>query len=752
MKESKYHSNRILIIDDNIDIHEDFRKILQTQEEHLQELKKALFGEEESRVLLPEYEIDSAYQGEEGLSFIEQSLKESKPYFIVFVDHRMPPGWNGIETIEKIWKLDPDIQTVICTAYSDYSWQDLIRKLGFSDRLLILKKPFDSIEVRQLTCAMDEKWQLGQQSRYQIDILQSMVDERTSEIRGTLEATTDGILVVSQFSKILDYNQNFQNIWKDLTLNNEDMESILSRKEPQELISFISSNILEDKNVKTTLENLIFNFEQNNFVDLRLEFRLKNSKIVELFTRPLKLKQDVIGRVLSFRDITEQRYFEEQLSFQATHDLLTRLPNRMLLVDRLQQGILQAKRNNTLIAVIFLDLDRFKFVNDSLGHNFGDELLKAVSERLLRCMRDSDTLCRVGGDEFIIMIGGLKEENHSLFTIKKLQETIKEPFVVNGHQLTLSCSMGISFFPKNGQDADDLLKNADAAMYRAKSLGKNNFQFYAEEMNVQMRERLDMEQNLYLAYKLGELLLYYQPIVDAKTQKIARTEALLRWQHPQLGLIPPQKFIGVAEETGLILPIGEWALRTACEQNLYWKKCGLPFLPISLNISSYQVKNIKSIEMILEVLDEMGYDGKFMMLELTENSLMEISDEVKTVFHALQNKGICFLIDDFGKGYSNLNYLMHYPISKIKIDKSFIDNLETNHLDADLIKAIIAMSHSLNKGVVAEGVETEKQYKFLLENHCDEIQGFYFSKPVSAQEYALLLKKGQFEKADSALI
>ncbi len=736
------YANRILIIDDNKDIHNDYRKVLAASDEHLSSLKEAVFGENEQSTKTPEYDIDSAFQGEEGLQKVQKSLEEKRPYFLAFVDIRMPPGWDGVETIEKILAVDSDIQTVICTAYSDYTWHEMTKRLGWSDRVLILKKPFDSIEVHQLASALQEKWKLLQQSRFKLDCLQSMVEERTAEIRATLEATTDGILVISKESKIIDYNLNFQKLWSNLTGNNEGIEPILKHKDTSEFIAFIVSNVEDGHIVKPTFEDLIYNFDETAYGELRLELHLKNGKVLEFYTRPLQLERHIIGRVLNFRDVTEQRYFEEQLTFQATHDPLTHLPNRMLLVDRLQQAIFQAERDKTQIAVIFLDLDRFKIVNDSLGHNFGDELLTVVAERLLGCKRASDTLCRVGGDEFVLILPGMQDKNLSFFTVKRIQEAFRTPFMINNQQLSITPSLGISFFPKNGTTADELLKNADAAMYRAKAMGKNTFQYYTDDMNSQVRELLDMEQNLILAYKLGELLLYYQPILDVQTQTFRATEALLRWRHPQLGMIAPQKFISIAEETGLIIPIGEWVLRTACEQNLQWQKNGLPLVPIAVNLSGYQVKNVDSIKMIEKVLDEIGYEGKYLELELTENVLMESSDEIKGIFKSLRDRGVSFVIDDFGIGYSNLNYLMHYPITKLKIDKSFIGNIETDPIETPIILAIISMAHSLNMKVVAEGVETEQQYRFLLENQCDEMQGFYFSKPIDANAYTLLLKDG----------
>ncbi len=733
-------SNRILVIDDSRDIHEDFRKVLKSPEKGLKELKQSLFNEPQVQIEWPVYEIEAAYQGEEGFFYVKKALEENKPYFLVFVDTRMPPGWDGVETIQRIWEVDPDIQVVICTAYSDYTWPAMVGKLGISDRLLILKKPFDSIEVRQLASALNQKWQLLRESRHRLELLQSRVEERTAEIKATLEATADGILVVSHQSKIINYNQNFLKMWQGLTWSGKTIESILEHKNPSELNLFISFNLVEEKHFSFTLEDLMHHFNEESFTESRLEFHLKNGKFLELYTKPLLKDREIIGRVLSFRDISERKKFEEQLAFQATHDLVTNLPNRMLLVDRLQQAILQAKRLNIHIAVMFLDIDRFKVVNDSLGHDFGDELLKAIAERLRLCMREADTLCRVGGDEFVMIIPGLKDEHRFAGAVQKIQNALKKPFVLNNHQLSITGSIGISIYPKNGQDANELLKNADGAMYRAKAAGKNTFQFYEEEMNAQIRERLDLEQSLYQAFTLGEFLLEYQPLINVKTKEIVGTEALLRWKHPSLGFVPPKKFIAIAEETGLILPISEWVLRTACEQNMRWQKRGLPVIPISVNLSGYQTKHHNAVKMVGNVLDELNYEGKYLELELTENILMESTDEVKAVFRSLQERGVAFVIDDFGTGYSNLSYLMHYPITKLKIDKSFIDNIHQDPIDVIIIQAIISMAHTLNMKVVAEGVETELQTHFLEKNHCDEIQGFYFSKPVSADAYEKLLE------------
>lgn len=735
-------SNRILLIDDNREIHEDFQKVLITESSRLDEVKTKLFGQTSSYLALPNYTIDSAFQGEEGFHMVLQAKQENRPYFLAFVDIRMPPGIDGVQTIKKIWEIDPDVQAVICTAYTDYEWPEMVGELGLSDRLSILKKPFDAIEVRQLACALHKKWHLLQESRLKMDQLEGLVHDRTAQIRATLEATADGIIVVSRELKIIDYNQKFVHLWDGLEWNGQKIDFFLKQQEQKGLISFMTANVFDPTAIQAVLENLMCHFEHENYRELHLEIQLKNGNFVELITCPFFSEQTLSGRVLSFRDVTERVHFEEQLSFQATHDLLTRLPNRVLLIDRIAQAISMAKRTQLVACLLYLDLDKFKYVNDTLGHDYGDELLKTVGERLHQCTREIDTICRLGGDEFVFIFSGLKNESAVMPLVHKIQAVFEEPFLIHQTELKFSASIGVCFFPKNGATPLELLKNADIAMYKAKGAGRNTIQFYSEELNEQMKERLELEQNLYLAYKLGELHIFYQPIVDAKTQAICSSEALLRWHHPEIGLIPPIKFIPIAEETGLIIPIGEWVLRSACEQNLHWQKMGIPMRPISVNLSGFQVKSIEPLLMIERVLNELNYDGHFLELELTENVLMASTEKVKTIFSRLQQLGVHFVIDDFGTGYSNLSYIMNYPVSKLKIDKSFIDSITKGPKDVSIIGAIINMAHSLSIKVVAEGVETEQQYEFLLKHHCDEIQGFYFSRPIEIDAYTQLLKEG----------
>jgi len=448
----------------------------------------------------------------------------------------------------------------------------------------------------------------------------------------------------------------------------------------------------------------------------------------------------IIGAVAIYRDVTETHTLTTQLFHQANYDSLTQLPNRNLLKDRLIHAIAYAQRTHRQIAVLFLDLDRFKTVNDSLGHTGGDALLRAVAIRLQACLREVDTVARLGGDEFVIVLEDIHHEEFAATVARKVLKALEAPFLLEGHELFITASIGITFFPRDGEDTDTLLKHADTAMYSAKEEGRNNSKFFAPEMNQRTLEHLIMEQNLRHALKRNELELYYQPQMDLASGRIVGVEALLRWRDPQQGLIPPSAFVPFAEERGLIIPIGEWAIRTACAQVKVWQNEGLPALRVAVNLSPRQFLHPGVIDMIVRVLEESRLEAQYLELEITEKLLMKNIERAITVMQALQKIGIGLAIDDFGTGYSSLSYLKHFPVARLKIDQSFIRNITTDSNDAAIALAIIAMAHSMQLQVVAEGVETEAQIMFLKAQYCDQIQGFYFSRPIPAAEMTALLQ------------
>jgi diguanylate cyclase (GGDEF)-like protein len=441
-----------------------------------------------------------------------------------------------------------------------------------------------------------------------------------------------------------------------------------------------------------------------------------------------KIDRELLLRAMQYS--IERKRYQEELERQANYDGLTGLPNRHLLHDRLRQAVF-AQRNVRSIAVVFIDLDHFKVINDSLGHNFGDEVLRNVGERLLSAVRDGDTVARLGGDEFVMILNDQTREDVIFRTMRRIISRVSEPMVIDERELNITCSAGISLYPQDGPDVQTLLKNADAAMYRAKSHGRNTFQFFTAEMNEIANERLTLEQNLRRAIERGELLLHYQPRVNLRTGAVDAVEALVRWNHPTRGLILPDRFIPLAEETGLIVPIGEWVLRTACAQGAAWRKAGFAPLVVSVNLSARQFWAGGIQRMVGEVLVETGMSGHLEM-ELTESMVMHDPETVIAALEALKAIGVRLSVDDFGTGYSSLSYLRRLPINALKIDASFVRDIHATGGPDDgiLVRAIISLAHSLHLRVIAEGVETQAQCDFLRANECDEMQGFFYSRPL----------------------
>jgi diguanylate cyclase (GGDEF)-like protein/PAS domain S-box-containing protein len=436
------------------------------------------------------------------------------------------------------------------------------------------------------------------------------------------------------------------------------------------------------------------------------------------------------------RDISERKLAEERVQFLAFYDALTGLPNRTLFQDRLTTALANARREKDKVALLFLDLDKFKDINDSLGHSVGDLLLKEVAKRLKTWGREQDTVARLGGDEFLITLTHVKDVPDVALAAERLIDAMTAGFIVQGHSLNVSCSIGISIFPGQGADGETLIKNADAAMYRAKTDGRNNFRFFTEDMNAEVMERVALEKSLRSALAREELFLMYQPQMDIANGRITGLEALLRWQHPGLGLVPPDRFIRIAENSGLIVPIGEWVVRTACRQARKWQDEGLPAVTVAVNVSAVQFRQADFCGLIKRVLHETGFAPQYLELELTEGLLLAEADVTLSVLKELKSMGVTLAIDDFGTGYSSFNYLRQFRVSKLKIDRIFIRDVAMNPDDAAITAAIISMAKSLNLKVIAEGVENEAQMSFLRAHQCDEIQGYYFSKPLAADKVA----------------
>ncbi len=737
---SQENDFRIIIIDDNTTIHQNFIKILTAKEvpPALDILEREILGNSEKaeNFIFPTFQIDTASQGEQGIERIKTGLANGKPYALAFVALPLSAGRNGIETIKHIWKLDPNIQVVIYTAASNSSWEATIKQLGIRDNLLILKKPFDTVSIQLIVSALTRKWQLMQETKVCSDSLEESIQERLrslhtalSLIRATLESSADGILVINNDGKIIDYNKQFVDMWKipQLMVESKNFELLLNYMINQLKSGHGFEDMIKEANDK---DDKIINGL----------YKFKDKRIFECYTQPQKLDDHIIGRVWSFRDVTKRISLEEKLQKQATHDALTGLPNRILLRDRIQQAILRAERTGSNFGILFFDLDHFKLVNDSLSHQAGDKLLKKISKHLLSAFRAKDTVARLGGDEFILLIEDLDKNKSMVSIVRKLKNIFKEPYKIAKRDIYVTASMGVSLYPQDGKTVNQLLRNADLAMYRSKELGSDQFHFYKRGMNKLASVRLKQEIELMRAIENEEFFLTYQPQFDLISRKMVSIEALIRWEHPQKATVLPKDFIPLAEETGFIVPIGDWVLRTACQQNKDWQNMGLPAMRISVNVASSQLKQPDFVEKIKSILRETGLKAKYLEIEVTEN-VITANPEVVEVIKNVRKIGVEISLDDFGTGNSSLGYLKKVQFDRLKIDKSFVNSIDFNRENQVIMQAIIDMAQSLNYQVLAEGVENKKQLAFLINKNCQIAQGYYLAKPMTAPELETLLKE-----------
>ena len=520
-------------------------------------------------------------------------------------------------------------------------------------------------------------------------------------------------------------NQTWDLILSDFALpafDGSEALSIAVQSCPNTPFIFLSGTLGEDRAVESL---------KNGATDYVLKQRM--ARLATAVERALAERREKLRCAQAEEQLKRS---EEQLRFMAYHDALTGLPNRALFQDRLENTLAGARRRQEKIALVFLDLDRFKNINDSLGHTAGDIVLKQVGERIKKCVRDIDTIARLGGDEFVVIVGSVRDSTDAVIAAERIRKAIALEFEVQGIFLSTTCSIGISVFPEDGQDAETLLKNADIALFSAKDNGRNRWKFFTPDMDGRALERLTLENSLRRALEREEFFLDYQPQVDIATGRIVGAEALLRWRHPELGLIPPNIFIPVAENTGDIVPIGEWVLRTACAQARQWQEQGIPPLVMAVNVSVVQFRHEPWLRLIQSVLDETRLQPQYLELEVTESLLLANADVMTSLLRRLDVMGLKLAIDDFGTGYCGLSYLRRFKFSRLKIDQSFVQTISVDHRDAALAAAIVSIGKILQMKVIAECVETKEQLDILRSLGCDEIQGYYFSRPLSASGFA----------------
>jgi len=717
-------NRRILLIDDMPSIHDDFRKLL--------------------RGVPTPFELGSAYQGQEGFDKVTQALQAGRPYAMAFVDMRMPPGWDGVETIERLWQADPRLQVVICTAFTEHSWASVLQRLDTRDRLLVLKKPFDAIEVLQLANALVTKWDLSEQAQSQMHLLEEAVQARTRALSDEVHARRHAELALRVRDRAIELAFNAVMI-TDATSPENPIQYVnpaferITGYAPHEAIGrnarFLQGSDADQPDLQE-IANAVS--EGRDGLGVLRNYRKDGSAFWnELHVAPVR---DDTGKLTHFvgvlNDVSVVREHQRVLAFRAHHDALTGLPNRIMLRDRLEQAIAQARRRKESVAVLWLDLDHFKFVNDSYGHQVGDALLTALSERLRATVRESDTVARLGGDEFVVLMPGISSDADAAAAAQKVLQALSTPFDIDGHALHASTSVGVSLFPQDGDTSEQLLSHADIAMYRAKNDGRNGFHFYSSELSEQSREREALTRALHVALDEQQFELHYQPKIDLGSGDIIGVEALIRWRHPERGLVSPADFIPIAEETGLIVPMGEWVLATACAQAKAWQLDWQANVSVAVNVSARQFRQHDLPATVQRVLADTGLPPQYLELELTESLLMQQTDVVVNALCAIRAMGVSLALDDFGTGFSSLTYLRRFPLNVLKIDRSFVSGVDSIEADAAITRAIIGMAHSLGLSVVAEGVETPAQLAFLQDQQCDVAQGYLLGRPMPAAELA----------------
>ncbi|MEQ1503641.1 MAG: EAL domain-containing protein [Myxococcota bacterium] len=757
-------NRRILVIDDTRSIHQDFRKILERPDRQgsaLDSLEAELFGEAPAESVQVAYELDSAYSGEEGCQRVREALAEGRRYSLAFVDMRMPPGWDGVQTIEHLWEVDPDIQVVICTAYSDYSWEDILRRFGASDRLLILKKPFDTAEVCQLACALTEKWRLTRHAHLKLSQLSSMVAEQTTDLRSAnhrLEAEVaerrraEIALRVSESRYAVAAAGANDGLW-DWDLMTDEL--YLSDRwwamlglppvrtgRPSDWFDRVhvddAERVREEvaRHLAGSTSHFGFEFRAIHGDGHDRWFLCRGVVVRNEIGRPIRAAG-------SHADITDRKLVEEQLRHDALHDGLTGLANRVLLTDRLDRCIARQVRDRQYrFALLYLDLDRFKDINDSLGHVAGDQLLVAIGDRIARSVRFSDTvardhvLARVGGDEFVILLEEILDGAAAVRVADRLLTLLAEPFEVAGHVLFTSASIGVATSESGYLRAEDLIRDADTALYRAKAGGRGRYELFDPSMHTTAVARWRMENDLRSAVERGELRLQFQPIVNAGSTRVVELEALVRWDRPGFGRVHPDQFVPLAEETGAIVPIGEWVLREACRQILAWKRTDpeLARCTMAVNVSGRQFADPAFPDIVAGILAETGVSPSQIKLEITETALMQLDTTTDACIGRLRELGVSLYLDDFGTGFASLSYLHRIQVDGLKIDRSFVRLLGDDRMSTSIVQTIVTLARLLQLGVVAEGVESQHQLDQVRAAGCQLAQGYLFSRPIDADQ------------------
>jgi diguanylate cyclase (GGDEF)-like protein/PAS domain S-box-containing protein len=668
------------------------------------------------------FQVDWVRRCSEGLERLAREGKQKVPKAdaigAVLVDLFLPDS-QGIETFDRIFSVAPQIPILVLSAVQDEDIAKLAVQHGAQDYLL--KTRLDGYLLPKALGSMVERAANAE-----------ALFEEKERAQVTLNSIGDAVMSTDVWGHVTYLNMVAEGLtgWSREEAAGHPLEDVFR------IIDASTREVMQNPMTLAIRENKTVGLTPNCILIRRdgVEAAIEDS------AAPIHDRRgQVTGAVIVFHDVSTARALSLRMSYLAQHDSLTDLPNRILFSDRLTEAIAMAHRYRRKLAVLYVDVDRFKHINDSLGHDIGDRLLQSMAARLHACVRSSDTVSRQGGDEFVVLLSEVTHVQDAALIAEKMLLTLRTPHRIDLHDLHLTVSIGIANYPDDGTEAEVLMRNADFAMYHAKENGRNNYQFFQPEMNVRAVERQSLENGLRHAMERQEFVLHYQPKMNLQTRAIIGVEALIRWRHPQRGLVPPAQFIPVAEECGFIVPIGRWVLREACRQARAWYDAGLMPMRLAINISAVELRDRDFVAGVRSILTETGLEPHYVELELTETFLLQDSKSTATVLQALKDLGVGLALDDFGTGYSSLSYLKRFPIDTLKIDQSFVRNITTDADDASIVSAVISMGKSLHMQVVAEGVETQEQLAFLREQSCPYGQGYYFSRPLVAEEITQLL-------------
>jgi diguanylate cyclase (GGDEF)-like protein/PAS domain S-box-containing protein len=663
--------------------------------------------------------FDPVFKRVETAHDMEEAL-HADAWDIIVSDYCMPK-FDGISALKLVRRLGVDLPFIIVSANIGEEIAVMAMKAGAHDYIM-------KGSLARLVPAIERELKEAKNRQRHRD-----AEKQMRKLSSAIEQTADAVMITDPVGNIEYVNEAFSEI---TGFSKEEAVGQSSR--------LLKSGHHDDEFYAELWQSLMDGHAfQDVFINRRKDGRLYTE---EKSITPLKDDSGVVTHFISTgKDITEQMKARERLHHVSHHDTLTGLPNRGLFMDRLGQAISRARWNGRVVAVLFIDLDRFKNINETLGFDYGDSVLHAVATRLNEIVRDGDTVARLGDDEFAVILEDIHQNEDIPVIVEKIINSLSQVHVLKGHEVFITTSIGISLYPGDGDDAQTLVQNADVAIHHAKESGSNNYRFYESEMNTQSIYRLNMESSLRKALEREEFVLHYQPQIDLKSGHIIGLEALLRWQHPELGTVSPVEFIPVLEEIGMIDQVGRWVLRSACRTCRDWNRLGLHDIKVSVNISPVQFENSDISNIIADALEETRLEAKHLEIELTESTIMRSPEKAIGVLADLNRMGVTLAIDDFGTGYSSLSYLQKFPIDVLKIDRSFVKDVSENNGDASIVSAIISMAHSLKLSVVAEGVEDTKQLSFLQEHHCEMVQGFLLSKPVPYEQAVDLLKSGVIE-------